>query len=285
MLRGITLRILALLIPMAALSSCSTLDSLLGEERPRASIESVALSGITLDAAQLAVGLRIENPYSVALPVAALEASLSSSEQRIVSTRHDGMVSVPPRGSAVVPLEIELSFIKILKTATSLRPGSTVPYRADVTVSVDAPVLGRVAIPLSHDGEFPIPAPPGIHLRDMVLDKVGLQGVVARISLDLANANDFPMDDAAMDMELRIGDRSLSRLRRLGDIGSLAPGQSKSLDLGFSLSATEVGLGLIDLLAGRSAKVRAMGNMGFDTSFGPISTEFDSANDVPIRQR
>lgn len=267
------------------LCSCSSIDSLFGNERPDASIKSVKLSGIDLDSARLAIDLEVRNPYSVALPIAALQATLSSDGQRIVETSHDGQLAVPPRGSSIVPLEVDLSFAKIIRLVSSLRPGMTVPYRADLTVAVDAPVLGRVAIPLSHEDAFPIPAPPGISLSNMVLDKAGLGGIAGRISLELTNANDFAMTDTNMDLELRLGDRSLSRLRRVGDIGDLASGQSRTLDLAFDLSPTEMGLGLLQMLTGSSASVRALGKVGYQSQFGLIGTEFDSRDDVGVTKR
>ena len=266
-------------------SSCSTMDTIdefLGEDRPQASIESVALRDIRLDSAALDVDVRVDNPYSVALPVAALEAALSSEGRRLVETAHEGQLTVPPGGSAVLPLVVDLSFTKLLEFASGVRPGMVVPYRADVTVAVDAPVLGRVSIPLQHDGEFPIPAPPSIQVKNLRLDQASLSGLRGRLSLDVGNTNDFAMNDTALDFELRLGDRLLSSMRRADALGDIAPGQSGQVDVDFSLSATEVGFGLLDMLTGKNAQVRTLGKLGFDTPFGLIGTNIDELNSVPI---
>ena len=71
-------------------------------------------------------------------------------------------------------LPVTLNYIDLVKAFKDVRPGSVVPYEAVVGLSLDAPVLGRIRLPIDRSGELTVPSIPKASEVDWkkLLDKV-----------------------------------------------------------------------------------------------------------------
>ena len=81
----------------------------------------------------------------------------------------------PSHGVGTSPSDTTVNFIKYqgwnrINAVKGARPGSTIPYKADMGLSVDVPAWGPLRLPMSREGQLSIPSAPGLldHLRDMV---------------------------------------------------------------------------------------------------------------------
>ena len=87
-----------------------------------------------------------------------------------------------------------VSFAPLLRSLEGVRPGVVVPYSATVEISVEAPAVGRLMLPVSHRGELPIPAAPEVSLRELRWGKVSLSEATAMLRVEVGNTNAFPFD-------------------------------------------------------------------------------------------
>ena len=55
----------------------------------------------------------------------------------------------------------------MLKALKGVRPGSEVPYRADLALSVDTPVLGVMSLPLKKEGQLVLPSIPDTDFKNI----------------------------------------------------------------------------------------------------------------------
>ncbi len=62
----------------------------------------------------------------------------------------------------------------ILEAFKGIKPGTDIPYEAKVNLSVDAPALGLIQLPLNRSGELSVPKIPALNEVDwkqILLDK------------------------------------------------------------------------------------------------------------------
>lgn len=143
---------------MFALAGCAGLQN--SVPTPKARIQSVDLKGLTLSAATLAVGVEVTNPYSKAIPVIDIEYALSTGGERFLEGNSQSGQSIPANGSAVVPFQVSLPYQALMNAGARVSPGATIPYRADLTLNIDTPILGVIRVPTGRDGEVRIPTFP-----------------------------------------------------------------------------------------------------------------------------
>lgn len=164
---------LALLIATA--SGCNSLQDALNLRRPTASLQGFAFDEITLDSASLLFDVEIENPYPVALPLLNVDYDLTSRARSLLSGKADLQGSIAPNSKALVSLPAKITYLDMFQAFKDIRPGSIIPYRADMGLSVDTPAGGLLRLPINQRGEMSVPTIPEISqsgLKKLILDQI-----------------------------------------------------------------------------------------------------------------
>jgi len=131
-------------------------------EKPSASITGVKLQNVKLTDATMLFDVKVDNPYTVPLPMSNVDYALSSQGQQFLAGKADVQGTVPAAGSKTLGVPVRISFLELINVVKGARPGATIPYRAEMGLSVDAPVLGRLRVPMSKEGELSIPTGRGL---------------------------------------------------------------------------------------------------------------------------
>lgn len=154
---------------------CQTLSDALAVRKPTASLKGVSFDKIGLESATLLFDVEVQNHYSVPLPLVNMDYSLRSAAQPLLSGQADLATTIPAQSSKTVSLPATVSYLDLWNAFKGIKPGVEIPYRADLGLSVDAPVLGRVALPLAREGRLAVPAIPKLDQVDWkskILDAV-----------------------------------------------------------------------------------------------------------------
>jgi LEA14-like dessication related protein len=161
-------------LALITLSGCAALEDVLLQKKPTASLVGLHLTDISLKSASLVFDVEVENPYSAPLPLVNLDYDVSSKAQQLFTGTADLQTTIPAESSQKVALPITLNYIDLVKAFKDVRPGSVVPYEAVVGLSLDAPVLGRIRLPIDRSGELTVPSIPKASDVDWkkLLDKV-----------------------------------------------------------------------------------------------------------------
>jgi LEA14-like dessication related protein len=148
---------------LAAIPGCATLQNMLAEApKPSASLKAVHFKSAGFTTVQLLFDVDVNNPYDVALPLVNLDYTLSAGESKLLKGVADIQSTIPPKQSKVVSLPVEVSILDVINFARGARSGSIIPYAANITLTLDAPVAGRIAVPISKNGEITLPSIPGL---------------------------------------------------------------------------------------------------------------------------
>lgn len=281
--RGVCPRFVALVLLWAVLlGGCQSLDDILkAAPKPTARITAAKLQGLSLEKVDLVFDVEVSNPYGVSLPLVELGYAIGSGGQRIVDGTAKPSGAVPANGAKVIQIPAGIEFASLLTAVKGVRPGSVVPFTADLNLGVDAPVVGRMDLPLSRSGELPVPAVPQVSLVGFDIGALRLDEVDATARLRVKNTNQFDLDLAKLGLDLALGGKQVARTS-LASTAHLAPGQSTMLDVPVSFSPRSFGTGMFNLLRGAEAGYGISGSLEAGTRFGPLALPFKHTGKAPI---
>jgi len=127
-------------------------------ERPSVQIAGVKLQDVGLTNATMLFDVKVDNPYIVPLPMSNVDYVLSSQGQQFLTGKADVQGEVPAKGSKVLGVPVRFSYVELIKMVKGATPGGTIPYTADLGLSVNAPALGPLRLPMSKEGHINIPS-------------------------------------------------------------------------------------------------------------------------------
>ncbi len=276
-LRARTLGALALLALLP--NGCAALRA--GVPTPSARISGVGLENLNLSGVTLRLDVAVTNPYGVDLPVRRIQVGLSSRGQTFLTADADTPEPVAAHATTTVPVPVTVSFHDLLATASEIEPGAVVPYRAELRLSMDAPVVGLVSVPVSHDGEVPVPAPPTVSVAGFRWDKATPTDAKATVSLNVGNTNTFPVSLSRLDYHLNLAGVDVTQGALTRTVTFAAQG-SQRVDLAIDFSPIQIGAAAVNLLGGSSAAVDLKGQMDLDSSFGSFAAPFEASGNVAL---
>jgi LEA14-like dessication related protein len=146
-------------------SGCDMLSSL-SVPKPTASLQGLKFQDVSLDSATLLFDVEVDNPYPAALPLLNMDYGLTSNNNPLLSGVADVQSTIPANGKKVVSLPAKIKYLDLVKAFKDFRPGSAIPYKADVGLSFDAPSLGKMRLPISKEGQLSVPTIPNIQNFD-----------------------------------------------------------------------------------------------------------------------
>ena len=270
------------LICASLITGCQSLQDLIGgAPKPTAHVIGASIRGLSLDNIVLLFDVEVENPYAASLPLIDLGYSLTSSGSKFLEGTVKPTGSIPARGKQVIQIPATVPFSSLFTTLKGVKPGSIVPYTADFKLGVDAPVLGRLEVPMSKSGELPIPAVPQVELSSLVIGKLSLDQMTASAKLQVKNTNQFPLDLTKLGVSFALGGLDVGSSKLASPI-NLPAGQAATLEVPLSFSPRAVGIGIVNLLRGNQIAYKVSGSIDANSRFGPLSLPFSHIGNTPI---
>ncbi|MGQ0577568.1 MAG: LEA type 2 family protein [Betaproteobacteria bacterium] len=275
---------LAVFAPICALlvSGCQTLEGLLQSgAKPTARIIGTELKNLSLEKIDLVFNVEVGNPYAVDLPLLDLAYTVGIGGTNFLQGNIKPSGAVPARGASVIQLPARITYASLMRTLKGVRPGSVVPYKTDLIVSVDAAVAGRLALPLSKSGELPVPAAPEVELSSFDIARLGMDETKATAKLQVKNTNAFELNLSKLNIEIALGTTKVAKAS-LARSAKIAPGQSAAVDVPLSFSPRSFGVSVINLLRGNNAAYTLIGSLEAGTAYGPITAAFNRNGNTKI---
>lgn len=262
--------LLAVVPLIAMLAGCGDLANALNLQKPGARITGVQLKDIDLTAATLLFDVELKNPYSVPLPLVNVDYGLASRETAFLSGKADLQGSVPAGGTKTVSVPAAVTYSKLLNALKGVKLGSVVPYKADLGLSVDVPAAGPLRLPLSKEGQLPVPAPPDVQVEQIQWQKLTLDSAGGTVKLRVANRNEFPVELGKFAYGLALGEVEVARSSIAKPLALAANGGAGSIEIPISFSPKSAGLAVFRMLTGSGSGYKLTGDMNVQTPFGPM---------------
>jgi LEA14-like dessication related protein len=229
------------------------------------------LTDIDFEKADLVFDLAIDNPNPVAINVAALNYDLKIENHSLISGVTARGVEIKPASTSTVQIPVSLKFDDLKKLPGEIWKQDRFGYQLDTEFVVDLPVIGSYPIPVSKQGELPVPKLPAIKLKDLQLKHLSLAAaeVVARV--EIQNPNDFDLGFSDFNYQLKINQQSWSE----GNIsqGRNVPKKGKStIDIPVKLNLMSMGQSAYQALSKKQPmEYNLTGGMTVDTGIEMFS--------------
>jgi len=152
---------------LVAMTGCGMLDEL-GLAKPTAEVVGAQVQDVSLTATTLLFDVEVTNPYSTDLPLSNADYTLASDGVQFLSGVADMQGAIPANGSKTLGLPVQVDFLELMRATDGVTLGSTVPYEADLGLSVDAPLAGTMRLPMSRTGELQIPSRDQLTIEEAV---------------------------------------------------------------------------------------------------------------------
>jgi LEA14-like dessication related protein len=156
---------LAVTLVFAFTSGCES--GLHNLKKPSAKLTGLSFADANLDSATLLFDVEIDNHYPVPLPLTNFDYSLSSGATRFLSGNAESQTTVPAKSKGVITLPAKIDYVSMLKALKGVRPGSRIPYLANLGISVDTPALGLIRLPLKREGDLVLPTVSDHQIKDI----------------------------------------------------------------------------------------------------------------------
>jgi LEA14-like dessication related protein/precorrin-6B methylase 2 len=153
------------------LAGCGTKQETTDVGTPTVRSLGVKLADVTADSATLLFDVEVDNPYPDALPLRSLQYSLTSGANVFISSNPDLKTTVPAKSKQVVSLPAKINYGELL-TSLDGKPGTNLSYKAEIRLTVDAPRVGLLKIPVKSEGSLALPPNPAQAAEPAVSDTV-----------------------------------------------------------------------------------------------------------------
>ena len=137
-------------------ASCQTNQQLRQFDKPTARIVDLKFQDVQLDYATLLFEIEVDNPYPADLPLVSISYSLTSGGNTFLTAAPAHAAAIAPNSKELVSLPDEVIYARLLRSLSG-KPGSTIPYRTELQLWIDAPDLGQIKLPLRHEGLLSLP--------------------------------------------------------------------------------------------------------------------------------
>ena len=265
------------------LTGCSALQEQLTRSTPEVSVDGIRIVSLGFDAIDLLVDVRVDNPNPVGVQVAGLDYELRLDGKRAISGESAERAGIPARGSGTVSVPVTLGYQDLYERFGTLRDRDAVDYALELGIDVDVPVLGVQRLSASASDTLPLPGWPSVSLRDVRIDRLGLDGARLIMDIDVDNPNSFALDIGTLRYQLSVdGQDWISGT--LDQPARIAPKEGASLSIPVELDLASMGSGVYRMLTeGRMLDYQLRGNLAGtadESRLGSFEFDFDDAGAV-----
>jgi LEA14-like dessication related protein len=259
-------------IVLAVLAGCSA---------PSAKLTGVSLTDIDLQSVTIVFNVELTNPNASALPLANVDYELSSQGNSFFTGEAPLQGEVPARGTKTVSLPARIAYAQLLTALANVKLGSVLPYKAQLGLSVNVPILGKLRLPVSREGNLPVPTAPGVELVGIKWDKLTLDNAGGVFTLHLTNRNQFPLELETMSYSLMLGTMDVARSSLARPVALGANGGEGTMEIPLSFSPRKFGLAALAMLTGNRA-YSLTGEVVVKTSYGPMRLPFARSGNISL---
>jgi LEA14-like dessication related protein len=213
----------------------------------------------------LAFDVKVDNPNPVAISLAGLDYDLKLLGSRFLQGEQPTGLKVAANGSSQVQVPLRLGFQQLMSSYRQLKGAERADYQLDLGMGFDVPLLGRVRVPISYKGEFPIPRMPEIKLRSFDIRQLSMSGANLLLQMEVDNPNAFSLLLGKLDYNLKLNGYNVGS-GLIDKPVNIEQGGQGVIGLPVSLDFAQAGLGLYKALLGSGISYDISGSMDASSS-------------------
>ena len=186
------------------LSGCAQLNKYTDTVKPTAQLTGAHITNINFDKVDLVFDLEVENKNPITLDLAGLDYDFKIEGQSLVSGVTAKAIKLKANATSPVQLPVTLKYDDLKKLSGDLWNKDQLSYDLQTTFNINLPVIGNYAIPVSKQGELPVPKVPAIKIKGMKIKNRSFTSVELVAQVEVNNPNDFNIALKSFNYQLNI---------------------------------------------------------------------------------
>lgn len=247
------------------LAGCAELAKHTETIKPTAKLTDTRLANINFEQADLVFELAVENQNPIAIKLAGLDYDLKIENQSLMSGVTAQGLEIQPVSTSKVQLPVTLKFEDLRKLPGELWQKDRFNYQLDTKIVVDLPVIGNYAIPVSRQGELPVPKIPEISIQDIQIKNLSFMAAELVALVEIVNPNAFDLGFSDFNYQLNVNQQSWGQ----GSINksNTVPEKGKAtIEIPVKLNMTSMGQTVYQMLSGKQPlEYQLQGGLTLDT--------------------
>lgn len=236
----IRLPAVCILLLMILPAGCTGLRDTLNPRPPEVSVSGVRLVALGFDHAEIMLGLRIDNPNSVAINVAGFDYRLRANGHTLLEGAQGRRLELGAEERTDVDVPLRMGFGEIAGILGGLSERDAIDYDIRLGVDAEIPVLGKRRVTTETSGTLPVPHRPQLSLQSLRLERLDFDGAVIGVTLDIINPNAFALTLDQLDYRLEVDGRQWARGGSSAPL-RIEPDDRGTLDLSLRLDFGDLG--------------------------------------------
>ncbi|KAH8952668.1 hypothetical protein BDL97_09G097000 [Sphagnum fallax] len=261
-----------------------SIESAFSWGKPEANVSDFHLPSITLKQAEVIISVLITNPNPVPIPLLEIVYSMESEGRHLCSGDIPDAGTVHAHGSETIKIPILLIYKDIVETFEEIKPGHVIPYLLKVSLVADVPVFGKVTLPLTNQGNIPIPQYPDVDLEKVVWDHLSLEETAATLHFSIKNQNHFEIGLKNLDYNLSLADMPICEAS-LEQSTTMDAHGAGLFQLPISFRPMDFGEALWDIVCGRGTAYIMTGKIQVETPFGLMHLPFHKSSETKLKKQ
>lgn len=267
----IPVRHLFLLLFVLNLAGCAELAKHAGAIRPTAKLVNMQLASIDFKQADLLFDFAVENRNPVPVYLSGMNYDLKIENQSLVSGVTAQSIEVKADATSHVQLPVSLKFDDLKKLPKAMRGEDSLVYQLETSFNFNFPVIGNFAIPVSKQGEIPVPRLPGIRIKDVKIKNLGLTAAELVALVEVNNPNAFTLALSSFDYRLKLNRQSWGQ-GSLNQAVSIPEKGSGVIELPLKLNLMSMGASAYNVLVNkRPLEYQLTGGMTVNTGLSMLN--------------
>jgi len=234
--------------------SCNEVGQLLQQlnvKEPNARIKKVKITNLSLKKADLLFDIAVENPNNLGIHLSGMEYDLLLNGVSFLKGNKQSDLEIKANRIANIDIPISLSYKEVRDVVKSFANLDTIPYRLDLKIGVNLPVLGTIQVPVSKSGSFPNFKMPEISLDGIQLDKIKFSGADLNFKINIKNPNTFGFITNNLNYNLDVNGKNWIK-GLLDSPIQIKKRSQQTINVPVSLDFFEMGSAVYQLLTGDS---------------------------------
>lgn len=256
----------SLFLLITGCSELKNLQNMLNVKNPDVKFEKVELTGLSFEKADLMVGLKIINPNDFTIKLDGFDYELLINQQSFLSGNQDKGLDIKANNFSIVQLPLALNYEDLFKTYENFKNDDLLKYTIKTGLTFDLPVVGKVRVPVSKEGELPSLKIPSISFKSLKIKDIGFSGADMVLEINIDNPNISALMLNTMDYNLNVNGKSWISGEAHDKI-DIKGKEESTLTVPFKLNFLQMGQSVYQLITGNSdLNVEFKGNADLNSS-------------------
>ena len=229
---------LVLVFFVFTLFGCQSLSSLFQD--PKISLNSVDITGISLEGVSFIARIDVENTNSFSIPLPKVDWELFINSSSFINGVLKENQTIRGRNRVTVEVPFGVTFEGLYKSFKSVFETKEVAFDIALGVTFPIPIIEARVFKFDFSGSFPIPELPRLSYASTTIGKIDFSGVDLCFGINVENPNKFPIPFPQINWDYSLNDVSVLKSNFTMGAKEIAAGAAGLALVSLSVSYADV---------------------------------------------